>query len=383
MSLVHVLLAASDFDLTSWIAPNQVLFNGVMLGLIVRGVRRRHRADLPVDQGHQLRVRRDRRVRPRWSSPRPCSTGAGTTWSPSWWSSAGAALLSACVELTVVRGCSTRRASSCSSRRSASRSSCSCCGSCSRNASRSGSTRARSRSTGTSRASASGVSTSRCSCSSRSSSPGSGSSSPAPGRVSRSVRRPTTPTPRPSPRSASVVRRHSCGPSPVALAGARSGAVGPDQRDPGRRDRHAGRRTRRCCSAALAAALIGGMVSIPLALVGGVIVGVLESLLYFNVIATPVAGRHRAVRVRAAVGALPPPAGPVGAGRDRRVVVLAPIAPGPSVAAPARLGAATAVARGRCSPSCSPRSFLSVATTSAEPLPLQPHVALRHRRACR
>jgi len=37
----------------------------------------------------------------------------------------------------------------------------------------------------------------------------------------------------------------------------------------------------------LVAALIGGMVSIPLTVLGGVIVGVLEALLYFNVIATP------------------------------------------------------------------------------------------------
>ena len=100
------------------------------------------------------------------------------------------------------------------------------------------------------------------------------------------------------------------------------------RRSPARRPCSRARSTRRSSAApgqaigpglllrGLVAALIGGMVSIPLTVLGGVIVGVLEALLYFNVIANAFARRHRPLRVRAAARALPPPARAARAGRD-------------------------------------------------------------------
>ncbi len=102
MSLVHVLLAANDFDLTSWTAPNQVLFNGVMLGLTY-GV---------FGAGIVLIYRSTRVINFAYGEIGALAAVVFAKAVLDWgWNyvvsilvvSAGAALLSACVELTVVR----------------------------------------------------------------------------------------------------------------------------------------------------------------------------------------------------------------------------------------------------------------------------------------
>ena len=102
MSLVHVLLAVSDFDVTSWTAPNQVLFNGVMLGLTY-GV---------FGAGIVLIYRSSRVINFAYGEIGALAAVVFAKAVLDWgWNylvaiivaSAGAALLSACVELTVVR----------------------------------------------------------------------------------------------------------------------------------------------------------------------------------------------------------------------------------------------------------------------------------------
>ena len=94
MSLVHLLLACAT-STRRLDVPRQVLFNGVIAGLVYGVLAVGHRADLPVVASHQLRLRRDRGALGAVMSPAGVPLGLELLPVACSWSSSSAPLLSA------------------------------------------------------------------------------------------------------------------------------------------------------------------------------------------------------------------------------------------------------------------------------------------------